>query len=99
MKIQAIYHDGTFHIDDDADAAALRKLVRFGQPVELEIRIGEQFLDFEAGELGLRESLREILADGLRRPCAVLDLRVDHAGGGVVEMVPGGLEAGVLHGG
>lgn len=41
MKFQAIYHDGTFHIDDEADAAALRKLVRFGQPVELEIRIGE----------------------------------------------------------
>lgn len=41
MKIQAIYHDGTFHIDDEADATALRKLVRFGQPVELEIRVGE----------------------------------------------------------
>lgn len=41
MKIQAIFHDGVLHIDDEADATALRKLVRFGQPVELEIRVGE----------------------------------------------------------
>ena len=41
MKIQAIYHDGTFHIDDEDDAGDLRKLLRYGQPVEIEIRIGD----------------------------------------------------------
>ena len=40
MKIQAIYHDGSFTVDDDEQAKALRGLLRYGQPVELEIRVG-----------------------------------------------------------
>lgn len=41
MKFQAIYHDGQLTIDDDDTSATLRRELRFGQPVEVEIRIGD----------------------------------------------------------
>lgn len=41
MKLWGLYYDGQFKIDDEDQAAELRKLLRYGQPVEIEIRIGD----------------------------------------------------------
>lgn len=41
MKLWGLYYDGQFKIDDQDQAAELRKLLRYGQPVEIEIRIGD----------------------------------------------------------